>query len=620
MYLSEKVIRDSLRCLAPVHPFFGITFLACKQEQMPIGESIRFPIATFEVDVLRKYYQPNPRSRYYFHPFKTSGLLKWHGPKYPSSGLQAIRTRGDLAKAFIHEKDTDLWGWRSNYVETLQQKLERDKINAIPVFALATWLFRTRSWPDRASQSTVTDAFYRDFSITSVERDVLFADSLPKFDEHEVFSEDPLTDEHLLKDLPRAPDAVPDEGGTLRSVVLRGVGPADNLTFRPGERLTVITGDNGLGKTFLLESAWWSLTGNWAERPLHPRLDSKKREPLLSFEIAGAENRIDQLTVPYNWDLQTWPTPERRPLIPGLVVYARVDGSFAVWDPARHARPPHSATPTFSRDQVLYGLEGEIEGILRDWVSWQHNPDKRLFEIFSRVLEGLSPPEFALKAAAPVRLFNEPREVPTLRHSYGIVPFTSESAAIKRITTLAYLLVWAWNEHQVATRLARKPAQRKLVLLIDEVEAHLHPKWQRRVLPAILDVIQLLSREVEPQIIVATHSPLVLSSLETKFAEDTDKLFHLQLNSDGRVSLDEVRWTKYGSFDNWLTSDLFELRQARSLEAESLIEAARALMDATTPKSGSVKQLSEKLEVALAPDDDFWPRWLHFAEMKGVKL
>jgi len=49
----------------------------------------------------------------------------------------------------------------------------------------------------------------------------------------------------------------------LKSLKLQGVGPVRNLTALFGERLIIITGDNGLGKSFLLDVCFWSLTGTW---------------------------------------------------------------------------------------------------------------------------------------------------------------------------------------------------------------------------------------------------------------------------------------------------------------------------------------------------------------------
>jgi hypothetical protein len=44
------------------------------------------------------------------------------------------------------------------------------------------------------------------------------------------------------------------------------------------------------------------------------------------------------------------------------------------------------------------------------------------------------------------------------------------------------------------------------ILLLDEVDAHLHPKWQRTLLPALREALP------DVQIIVTSHSPFVISS------------------------------------------------------------------------------------------------------------
>ena len=51
---------------------------------------------------------------------------------------------------------------------------------------------------------------------------------------------------------------------------------------------------------------------------------------------------------------------------------------------------------------------------------------------------------------------------------------------------------------------ASKPA----ILLIDEIENHLHPTWQRRVIPALLEHFPGL------QIFATTHSPFVVAGLK----------------------------------------------------------------------------------------------------------
>ena len=49
----------------------------------------------------------------------------------------------------------------------------------------------------------------------------------------------------------------------IQHLDLVNVGPSPNMNLEFGKRLNLFTGDNGLGKSFLLDIAWWSLTRKW---------------------------------------------------------------------------------------------------------------------------------------------------------------------------------------------------------------------------------------------------------------------------------------------------------------------------------------------------------------------
>jgi hypothetical protein len=315
--------------------------------------------------------------------------------------------------------------------------------------------------------------------------------------------------------------------------------------------------------------------------------------------------------------------------MPGIVIYARVDGGFSVWDPARNYwrnapsigvndsdRPP---AYHFDNQSVWLGLtvndKRACEGLIRDWVSWQKGNDPE-FRLLVQVLEVLSVPEEPLKVGPPKRVrLGEGFDTPTIETPYGTVPITHASAGIRRAVALAYLLVWAWREHRLASELLRREPEHRLVLLIDEPETHLHPKWQRLFVPAVLRAIEALQENdrLMTQLITATHAPLVLASLEPIFDPRQDDLFHLDLR-DGRVEVRSGMWAKQGDADSWLTSEVFNLEQARSLEAERAIEAAEAFMrgDESALPEGlrTQRAIDQALRRLLPAHDRFWARWL----------
>jgi len=413
----------------------------------------------------------------------------------------------------------------------------------------------------------------------------------------------------------------------LRWFHLEGVGPAPDMRLDLSKRLNVLTGDNGVGKSFLLDTAWWALTRTWAGNPALPRDGAKKAT--ISYALRGKTREAEAVVSTYRFAEQEWPLKATRPAMTGIVVYARVDGGFSVWDPARNywrnapslgiSDRERPASYDFDHQSVWSGLavngKQACEGLIRDWVSWQKGNDPE-FDLLARILEELSVPEEPLRIGPPRRVrLGEGYDTPTLETSYGTVPITHASAGIRRAVALAYLLVWAWREHRLASELSRREPDHRLVLLIDEPETHLHPKWQRLFVPAVLRAVEGLREQesAETQLITATHAPMVLASLEPIFDPEQDDLVHLDLR-DGRVEVRSGMWAKQGDAVSWLTSEVFNLEQARSREAERAVEAAEALMrgeKASLPAGLQTRQaIDQELRRLLPPHDPFWPRWL----------
>jgi hypothetical protein len=122
------------------------------------------------------------------------------------------------------------------------------------------------------------------------------------------------------------------------------------------------------------------------------------------------------------------------------------------------------------------------------------------------------------------------------------------------------------------------------------------------------------------QLIVATHSPLVLASVEPEFDDQQDAIFNIRLDS-GQAVIEPEIWAKQGDVVNWLVSDAFGLRQARSIQAEEAIEAAEAWMrgerGAALPTQLRTRQkIHHALERTLPGADHFWPRWIVWTDMQ----
>ena len=113
--------------------------------------------------------------------------------------------------------------------------------------------------------------------------------------------------------------------------------------------------------------------------------------------------------------------------------------------------------------------------------------------------------------------------------------------------------------------------QRKGIVLIDEIELHLHPQWQREVLPALQKTFPNI------QFIVTTHSPQVLSRVHKDdiFILKDNQLYQPSSNPIGRDSsdiLDEIMdITKRPDDIQKLSDDYFLLLAKNELEEAAKI-------------------------------------------------
>ena len=53
-----------------------------------------------------------------------------------------------------------------------------------------------------------------------------------------------------------------------------------------------------------------------------------------------------------------------------------------------------------------------------------------------------------------------------------------------------------------------------IILLLDEVDLGLHPEWQRKWISSVLPIISDMFKEKHIQVIMTTHSPIMLSDIQ----------------------------------------------------------------------------------------------------------
>lgn len=111
------------------------------------------------------------------------------------------------------------------------------------------------------------------------------------------------------------------------------------------------------------------------------------------------------------------------------------------------------------------------------------------------------------------------------------------------------------------------PTNTEAVFLLDEIESHLHPAWQRKILPAFQRLFP------KAQIIVATHSPFVIASLNHGW------IHSLKIDASGKVKNEKPKAASKGDSYISVVEDIMGVKEWFDPETENLLAEFRTLRD-----------------------------------------
>ena len=132
------------------------------------------------------------------------------------------------------------------------------------------------------------------------------------------------------------------------------------------------------------------------------------------------------------------------------------------------------------------------------------------------------------------------------------------------------------------------------IILIDEPELSLHPRWQQR----IVDVYRKIGKN--NQIIIATHSPHILGSVRK------ENIMLLDKDDEGQIVVrtgDEL-YDSYGQPTDRVLKDIMGLETTRNPKVFKLLEEAGELVDKNEYESEEFKTKYKKLREILGNKDE----------------
>jgi predicted ATP-binding protein involved in virulence len=117
--------------------------------------------------------------------------------------------------------------------------------------------------------------------------------------------------------------------------------------------------------------------------------------------------------------------------------------------------------------------------------------------------------------------------------------------------------------------------ERNIILFLDEIEVHLHPSWQRKILP----IIQKLFKNA--QIFLTTHSPFIVNSVDGAWIHE------LALNKDRTSQIEENFQSKTSDSIDYVLKKAFNIDEEFGLKTQDLLDEFYQLRDAVLENDAS---------------------------------
>ena len=389
---------------------------------------------------------------------------------------------------------------------------------------------------------------------------------------------------------------------TITRLELRNIGPFEHAELQFPSNWTVLLGNNGAGKSTILRALALALCGTDREAQPFARHLLRRGQKVGSIELTLATQPFEtvcrvQLSLEGDRvNLTTGVSPLQAGTVSAFG-FTAVRGFLDTPSPSPKVVTPE---PRPRVSDVLPLLRGGLDTRSSDLKAWlrqtasilqdrevgadDRERAERMLSTFFGIVDDLAP-GFKLRFS---RLDQKSGEL-LLETSDGEIPLDYVSQGMS--STIGWLGTLLQRLYEINGGVAN-PQSAEAIVLIDEVDSHLHPEWQRRLVSTL--------RRTFPgiQVIATTHSALMVGSMEE------GEVLKVSRSTTG-LSVEPLEKSYRGyRVDQILTDAPFDLDTARDLEWEAMREEYAELLglsDRTPAQNERYLELDSLMDQAPPP-------------------
>jgi hypothetical protein len=363
----------------------------------------------------------------------------------------------------------------------------------------------------------------------------------------------------------------------LKRVTLKNVGPFASLEFTLDPHWNVFLGDNGVGKSTILKALALAICGKDAENYAARIVSTGASDAQITLETNRDNYEIEIRRKEKEGSVTIETFPPSRPLdAEGWLAIAFPPLRTTTWQPVRLTTSSARIGPA-SADliPIATGDPDPRMDKLKEWIASLYlaittqraeggdaaRPQAlldRLFKVIGRLTPGVG--------LTLHKVTTDPVQV-LVKTDDGIVPIEAVSQGTVSLISWVGVVLKRLYEVYGDVDNGGDPTQQFAIVIVDEIDAHMHPEWQQIVVQKLTELFPNV------QFIASTHSPLIVAGMPAH------QILRIARDQDGKAMRMEIRDdAAMGRADQVLTSRLFGLKTTVDVVTQGNIEEYRRLL------------------------------------------